>query len=368
VTVLRDTAYVFADAVIKVKNDDAAIFANVNLRPFDRFTLSGGARYVHDKLTYDIRKVTGPNGDHIGGGAGTNPAGQVAPGANIGTPQFNAHREFSDNHLLGKVTAKYEFTPAVMIYGSWAHGYKSEAVDADIFVSQAGFDAFPVAPETSNSLELGFKSSFLDRRVTVNMSAYKTTFSGFQTSSSGLDPSAQSVLRSAGKLFTKGIEGEVSLRPVDGLKLGGNFLFAKNKFGDLFLNATTNIKGGIPLNAPSNKFGLSGSYDIPVGDWGLNLSTNYTWTSKTLFTNLADANNANSIWLRPSFGVANLAATVSSPDDRYKVGLFVKNLFDKHYVAGLRRISGSVGGGGAVAQALPRDFDRYFGGSVTVKF
>jgi iron complex outermembrane recepter protein len=368
VSVLRDTAYVLADAVIKVKNNDAAIFANVNLRPFDRFTVSAGARYVHDKLIYDIRKVTGPNGDHIGGGAGTNPAGQVAPGANIGTPQFNAHREFSDNHLLGKVTAKFEFTPAVMVYGSWAHGYKSEAVDADIFVSQAGFDAFPVAPETSNSWELGFKSSFLDRRVTVNMTAYKTTFSGFQTSSSGLDPSAQSVLRSAGKLFTKGVEGEVAIRPTDGLKLSGNFLFAKNEFGDLFLNATTNIKGGIPLNAPSSKFGLSGSYDVPVDDWGVNVSSNYTWTSKTLFTNLADATNPNSIWLRPSFGVANLALTISSPDDRYKVGLYVKNLFNKHYVAGLRRISGSVGGAGAVAQALPRDFDRYFGGSLTVKF
>ncbi len=368
VSVLRDTAYVLADAVIKVKNDDAAIFANFNFRPFDRFTLSAGARYVHDKLTYDVRKVTGPNGDHIGGSAGTNPAGQVAPGANIGTPQFNAHREFSDNHLLGKVSAKFEFTPNLMVYGSWAHGYKSEAVDADIFVSQAGFDAFPVAPETSNSWELGFKSSFLNRRVTLNMTAYKTTFSGYQTSSSGLDPSAQSVLRSAGKLFTKGIEGEITLRPVDGLKLSGNFLFAKNEFGDLFLNATTNIKGGIPLNAPNSKFGLSGSYDLPMGDWRMNFSTNYTWTSKTLFTNLADATNPNSIWLRPSFGVANLAVTVSAPNDRYKFGIYVKNLFNEHYVAGLRRISGSVGGAGAVAQALPRDFDRYVGGSLTVNF
>ena len=52
VSIDRLTAYVLADAVIKVKNDDAAIFANVNWRPFDRFTISAGARYVHDKLTY----------------------------------------------------------------------------------------------------------------------------------------------------------------------------------------------------------------------------------------------------------------------------------------------------------------------------
>jgi iron complex outermembrane receptor protein len=255
-----------------------------------------------------------------------------------------------------------------MVYGLWAHGYKAEAVDADIFVSQAGFNAFPVAPETSNSFEAGFKSSFLDRRVILNVTGYKTTFSGYQTSSSGLDPSAQSVLRSAGKLFTKGVEGEVTLRPIDNLRLSGNFLFANNKFGDLFLNATTNIKGGDPLNAPETKWGLSGSYDIPVGEWGVNLSTNYTWTGNTLFTNLADANNKASIWRRPSFGVANAAINISSPEDRYKLSIYVKNLFNEHYVAGLRRISGSVGGGGAVAQALPRDFDRYFGANFTVKF
>jgi iron complex outermembrane receptor protein len=46
----------------------------------------------------------------------------------------------------------------------------------------------------------------------------------------------------------------------------------------------------------------------------------------------------------------------------------VKNLFNEHYVASLRRISGSVGGAGAVVQALPRDFDRYVGGSVAVSF
>ena len=368
VTINRDTAYVLADVITKVRSINTALFANVNFHPFDKFTLTGGVRLVHDVLKWDHHKVTGPNGDHIGGGAGTNPAGQAAPGANIGTPAFNAHREFVDNAALGRITARYEFSRDLMTYASWAHGYKGQAVDADIYVTQAGFDASPVAPETSNSWELGFKSQFLDHRVTVNVTAYKTTFSGYQTSSSGVDGSGAPVLRSAGKLYTKGIEGEVVLRPVDGLRLAGNFLFADNKFGDLFVTPTLNIKGGNPLNAPETKYGFNGSYDIPAGDWGINLSADYTWTGKTLFTNLADAANPNSVWLRPGFGVANAVMTVSAPNDRYKFSVYVKNLFNEHYVAGLRRISGSVGGAGAVAQALPRDFDRYVGGSVSVNF
>jgi iron complex outermembrane recepter protein len=368
VVVNRDTAYVLADMITRVRNINYAAFANVNVHPTEKLTITGGIRYVRDEIEHDLKKVTGPNGDHIGGSAGTNPAGQAAPGANVGTPQFNAFRTYNANHVLGRITAKYEFTDDLMSYVSWAHGYKGPAVDADIFVSQAGFDNTPVAPETSNSWEIGVKSQFLDRRLTVNLTAYKTTFSGYQTSSQGTDGSGPPVLRSAGKLFTKGIEGEVLVRPLDGLRLGANFLFADNKFGDLFLSATNNIKGGNPLNAPETKWGLNGSYDFAVSDWGVNLSANYTWTGKTLFTNLADATNPNSIWIRDSFGVANAAVNISTPNDRVKLGIYVKNLFNKHYVASLRRISGSVGGAGAVAQALPRDFDRYAGATVTVNF
>ncbi len=365
----RDTAYVLADYVGRVRTVSSAAFANVNVRPFDKFTLTGGARIVRDTIDWNHKKVTGPNGDHFGANNGLNPAGVAAPGANPGSPNFNFVRKLADTHLLGRVSAKYEFTPDFMAYASWAHGYKAQAVDADLVLTQASFDASPVAPETSNSWELGFKSQFWDRRVTFNVTAYKTTFSGYQTTSSGIDPSAPPALRSAGKLFTQGIEGDLTIRPVDGLRLSGNFLFADNKFGDLFITAGgANQKGGDPLNAPETKVGLAGSYDFEAGSVGVNLNANYTWTSNTLFTDLASATNLASVWRRPSFGVANAAINFSFADDRYKLGIYVKNLFNTHYVAGLRRISGSVGGGGAVAQALPRDFDRYVGGSLTVNF
>jgi iron complex outermembrane receptor protein len=368
VVVNRDTAYVLADAITKVRTINKAVFGNLNVRPFAKLTLTGGFRYLGESLDWDHQKVTGPNGDHIGSPLNVNPAGQVAPGANAGTPQFNAHRRFSDTALIGKLSGKYDFTHDLMVYASWARGYKGEAVDADIYVSQAGFNASPVAPEKSRSWEAGMKSQWFDRRLTINVTAYNTLFTGYQTASQGTDGSGPPVLQSAGKLFTKGVEGEVVLRPVPHLRLGGNFLFSKNRFGNLFLSSTRNIAGGKPLNAPESKWGLTGSYDVPVADWNVNLSANYNRTGRTLFTNLADANNPNSIWWREAYGVANASLSVSSPGNKYRATLYVKNLFNEHYVASLRRISGSVGGAGAVVQALPRDFDRYVGGSVAVSF
>ncbi len=358
----RDTAYVLADMRTRVHTTNKAIFGNLNYRPVDKLTLTAGFRYLGETLRWRHRKVTGPNGDHIGA------ADPSRPGANFGTPAFNVNRKFNDTATIGKLIAKYAFTPDILVFGSWAKGYKGQAVDADIFVTQAGYDNSPVAPERSRSWEGGFKARFLDRRAELNVTYYDTLFTGYQTSSAGLDGSGAPVLRSAGKLYTSGVEGDFTLRPIDGLTLSGNFLFADNKFGDLFVDAVTNVKGGTPLNAPKNKYGFAGSYDTKVGEWKVGFNANWTHTARTLFSNLADANKPTSVWWRPAYGVANASISVSEPDDRYKVTVFVKNLGNTHYVDGLRRISGSVGGAGAVAQSLPRDFDRYVGATFVASF
>ena len=364
----RPTAYVLADMITQVDTVNKAVFGNFNLRPVADLTLTTGFRYLRDTLKWNHQKVTGPNGDHIGAGVGTNPAGQVAPGANVGTPAFNAVREFSDDALIGKVSAKYEFTPDLLAYASWARGYKGQAVDADIFLSQNGFNASPVAPEESRAWEGGFRSSFLDRRVILNVTYYDTVFSGYQTASTGIDGSGSPVLRSAGKLFTKGWETQLSVRPIEGLTVSANAEFSDAEFGDLFVSATTNLKGGVPLNAPEEKYGVTTMYDFGIGPWEATLAGNYSHTSETLFTNLADATNPNSPWIRPAYGVANASFALTSPNEKYRAVLFVKNLLDEHYVSSLRRISGSVGGAGAVAQSIPRDFNRYFGVTLSVSF
>ena len=368
VTVLRPTAYALADLRTKVDTIDKAVFGNFNFRPVDKLTLTAGFRFLHDTLVWNHHKVTGPNGDHIGTVIGINPEGQVAPGANEGTPSFHFVREFSDSALIGKASAKYEFTPDLLAYASWGRGYKGQAVDADIFTTQAGVDNSPVAPEKSRSWEVGFKTDWLERRLMFNLTYYNTLFNGYQTASTGTDGSGAPVLRSAGQLFTKGVETELNVRPVTGLTLSANADFNQAEFGDLFVTPTINVKGGVPLDAPRRKYGATAIYDWSVRNWGATFSTNYSYVSRTLFTNLADSDNPNSPWIRPAYDLVNASFGVTSPNDRYNVTAFVKNLLDNHYVGSLRRISGSVGGAGAVAQSIPRDFDRYFGVTLSAKF
>lgn len=364
-TVVRPTAYVLSDLVTKVDTVDKAVFGNFNFRPVDGLTLTAGFRALKDEVKWNHHKVTSPNGDMIGPAIGT-------AGANAGTPSWNFVRNFSDSTTIGKLSAKYEFTQDMMVYASWARGYKGLAVDADMFVSQAGYDALPAAPEKSRAWELGMRSSYLNRRLTVNVTYYDTLFTGYQTASTGIDGSGAPVLRSAGQLFTKGWEFEVAAHPIDGLTLSANAELSKYEFGDLFVDAVTNLKGGVPLDAPEQKYGFNAIYDFGISNWGASLAGNYSHVSETLFTNLNDAtkvpNNIFSPWIRPAYGVTNASFGLTSPSEKYRATLFVKNLFDNHYVGSLRRISGSVGGAGAVAQSIPRDFNRYFGVTLMAKF
>lgn len=356
------SAYKFSDLITVPHSKNYSAFASVNVHPVSGLTLTLGGRYIKEDLTWFYNKALGPNGDLFG----TTYAGAFT-------------QKFSDQTVVGKFGAKYDFTRDLLVYGSVATGYKGEAVNADITLKgtpnpanpSAGTGEFgqqPVAPEKSRSFEFGFKGNFLDRKVVLNIAYYDTAFRGYQTASAGTDGSAPPVLRSAGHLYTHGVEGDLTVRPLPGLMLNGNFLFSKNKFGDLFVTPTLNIAGGIPIDAPSNKIGGIAQYDFKVADWGVGLTGNYTWTDKTLFSNLADANNPNSPWLRPAYGIANASIGITAPGGRYKLMVFVKNVFDKHYASSFDRISATVGGAGAIVQSIPRDFNRYVGGTLTVNF
>ena len=70
-------------------------------------------------------------------------------------------------------------TDQVMGYVSWGRGYKSGGTNIDRISPATGapllFDA-----EISDSLEVGLKGDFFDKRLRVNASAYQTDFEDFQ--------------------------------------------------------------------------------------------------------------------------------------------------------------------------------------------
>jgi iron complex outermembrane receptor protein len=92
------------------------------------------------------------------------------------TGAFYPDAEMNDSQFLPRIAVDYRFTPAIMAYASIAQGWRS-----------GGFNHLNTAPgklrfkkETSWTYELGVKTRFLEDRLILNTSVYRSVYSDYQ--------------------------------------------------------------------------------------------------------------------------------------------------------------------------------------------
>ena len=134
-----------------------------------------------------------------------------------------------------------------------------------LFVSVAT-ELAQVLPESLDNLEFGAKTQLWDRRVTLNLTAYRTDITGFQTTvTNGTIGVVRGYLANA-DVRIEGFEGELSLRPIDRFSAYSNFAYNGGTFrrfpdappppGSAGITAAT-------VNLPANCIGtLAGFNDI----------------------------------------------------------------------------------------------------------
>ena len=92
----------------------------------------------------------------------------------------------NDDDVVGKFSLQHDISDDIMVFTSYSRGYKGQAYDVTI-----GFDEEaaqnPVEPETSDSYELGLKSTLWDQRFQLNLVAFYTNYDDFQVQASTFD-------------------------------------------------------------------------------------------------------------------------------------------------------------------------------------
>lgn len=351
----------------QVDTENISGFAQGNLRPTEGLTLTLGLRYLHEeqRLRF-IRPISGFfNG---AAAAATNPALGPLDG------------RYGDNHLIGKASATFEFAPRITGYVSYSTGYKSEGLAATLGLSAAQFATLPAPAETSELYEVGLKTQFFDRRLLLNLTGFRTRFNDYQAqtfnSAVGLV-----VLTSAGQVAIDGFELEFQARPFPQLSVSGGVTYLDARFSDVpngpcFTGQTAaqgcittngvsvqNLNGKPFINAPEWRFTIGGRFVQPItaAIEGY-LQADYRWQDDVVFDI-----SQNPLLTQRQYGILDLSAGASFGDNRYEVGVFVRNLFDVEYAANVTAVSGA-GGANAYAQQVPRDFRRYFGVSARTRF
>ena len=325
-------------------------------------TLIAGGRYSHEKVEYTFHDFLPP----------------------AGAPSFYAGDD-GDNFGTYKVGIQQHVGDNVMLFATYATGHKGETYDLS-----TGFNinrTTPVRPETSKDWEVGARTQFFDKRVTLNVTAFDTHYKDFQAQ--GIENLADGTvnyrLANVGKLRTRGVEVEGAARVTPNFNIGTSLAYLDAKITDFpdaqcYTNQTAAqgcvpAAGGIPAHQD-----LSGSRPPQAPKWKLTTNFDYTHDLGSLpfqgvitgaYTYQSKINyslNQDPTTIQKGYGIANLSIGIRQPDRRYEVMAFVNNLFDKHYYQNLTNSSGNYAGALAIQAYLPRDFRRYAGVRASYNF
>ncbi len=263
-------------------------------------------------------------------------------------PRPTLDASLDDNQVTGNVKLTWFPSDSVMVYASYATGFKSGGTNTDR-IAPAFEPVF--GPETSESAEIGIKGDFGPVRVTF--AVYDAQYEDFQANSftgTGFN------LQNAGDLDTQGFEAEFSWTPFDTFRVDGFYARNEGEYKS-FLNGTcrdtyqfhTGMPDpGLPVNFnpivspevcdrsgdqlpynPEDRAFIAMTKDFTVGDNNLFIRGEYSHASE-LFTD----GDVDPFTRQDSIGLVNLRIGMDFTAWNANLTAWGRNITDERYYAG----------------------------------
>jgi outer membrane receptor protein involved in Fe transport len=174
---------------------------------------------------------------------------------------------FKDDELIYTGKLSYDLSDYISTYASFTHGYKSGGFNLDSTAASGGADP-RFRSETVDAFELGFKSQWLDNRLTLNVAGFYEDFTDFQVLEF---TGAQFTTFNVPQAISKGIEIETVARMTDHLTFNGGLTLVDAAYpddcaGDTPVPNTATLCGNSLTNAPSAVGLLGANYTNNLSD------------------------------------------------------------------------------------------------------
>jgi iron complex outermembrane receptor protein len=209
-----------------IDNKSFGIYGQATYHLTDKLSFTGGLRYSSDKKSLLTR-----NGSSL-----FNTSTYVSCNLPTITTVANSNCAAGRNDTFKRVSytagLDYKISPDVLIYAKAGRGYRSGGENLRANGDPATFA--PFKPELNDEQEIGIKSTFLDRKLRINVAAYHNVITNAQRSLLLGVPGSTAlltVLYNAQKQQTYGIEADIAavLSPDVTLLLGGALTDPKYK-------------------------------------------------------------------------------------------------------------------------------------------
>ena len=326
-----------------------AAFAEANWRIVPSVTLTGGLRYTYESKEGDYSTRV------FGGPVVTSPA-LINARLGVLRPQTYSVRD-SEGSLSGRANIAWEPADDVLLYASFARGFKSGGInmsglplDAN---NQPALATAVVEPERNTTWEAGMKSALWDGRLTLNLAAYRTTVRDFQATvvDSSQTVALRGYLSNIPAVRVQGVEADARLT-LGRLTLVGALAYGDGEYTDYpagpcplerqtAATAACDLTGESLAGLPRWSQTLSADYAVLLGAGGLFFHADSNWRSGypgdpslSRFTFIEGYNLTNA-----SLGYRREDAGGKG----WEIAVFARNLLGADYIQNLTIQAGNSG-------------------------
>jgi len=333
------------------ESTSVALFTNNTWHVTDALDLTIGLRYTMDEKSVDgtQRNVNGNgtacaaalgNAAAIGAVLGATNTPTILgnfclPWANAAFNNRNVNESFDDGELSGTGKISYRLSDEVMIYGSYARGYKSFGYNLDRVQTGITPTASLLFPsEVVDSWEAGVKMTLVNRTLLLNATYFDQTFEDFQLNTF---LGTAFVVESIPELTSRGVDADMLwFTPIEGLSLQGGVTWTEAQYGNFTAADLTNpgnfpqlslLPGATASFAPEWSASLSVNFDRSIGNGmrvGFSLAGKY----------MSDYNTGSDLLpykQQDAFTTLNGRIMVGSEDERWTFEFWGQNITDEEY-------------------------------------
>ncbi len=360
---------------------DIAVFTHNEINLSDSTVLTVGVRYTHSEkeVEADLNAATPACGTMQGietGFGAFSALNAAANGGNVSAinlrtllalacpPQLNTAAngawsgEREENEWSGVLSLSHDLSDDLMIYGSYAHGYKAGGFNVDrsaftglfpgMTAAQAAaglsIDQIAFEPEFTDAYELGLRSTLFGGSTYFNVTLFYEQLHDYQQNAFN---GVAFITRNVPEAVSQGVEIDILARPIEGLTLqaGANYTDAYNDSTIAFVANSpgdTIVEGSPLIQAPEISLTGSVTYEMPISE---DLMATFYVDARHDSEYRTQALNRNPISDMDATTTVNGRISLGSPEDHWSVELWGRNLTDEFIQAGfaLPLQTGTVG-------------------------
>lgn len=238
-----------------------------------------------------------------------------------------------DSGVTPKATLQWQVTPDKLLYATVSKGYRPGGPNNPAPASLCGTEVGGLGlnqgqlsaygPDHLWNYEIGAKTSWLDRHLSVNGSAFYIDWSKVQQQI--VLQCGFNITANFGKAVSKGGELEIELRPTDQLTFGGGFGYTDATLKS-DVPGTAARDGDRLQNVPKWTVNASAEYHDDIGDslkGFARLDYSYVGPANFLY------DRTSPFYRRAGFSVFNTRIGLDPVNAPWEAALFVTNIFDK---------------------------------------